>query len=64
MIAWLAANWLTIVVALLVAALAALCLHNLFPGKSGKGGCSGCGGSCAGCGGGCAGCTGSCMSRK
>lgn len=56
MIVWLAANWLSLVVGLVILALVALCLRNLFPGK-GKTGCTGCG--CAGCSG-CAsgGCTG------
>lgn len=48
MIAWIAANWPSLVAGLAVLALAALCLRNIFPGK-GKASCGSCGGNCASC---------------
>ena len=47
MIAWLASNWLAIVLVLVIAAVCALCIRELLPGR-GKSSCAG----CAGCSGG------------
>ena len=56
MIAWIAANALTVLVAAVVLGIAVLCLRVIFPGR-GKSGCSG---NCAGC----SGCGGSCASQS
>lgn len=53
MIAWLTANYLTILVAAAVCGLVALCLRNILPRKGKPSGCGGCNG-CNGCSGGCA----------
>ena len=62
MIAWLAANWLSLVVGLIVIALVVLSLRNILPGKH-QASCGGSCAGCAGCGGSCAGCSAGCGAR-